>query len=42
MPKDNQPTVDDVTTTNTLEVWRDKLTREKRSASRPWPLACAE
>ena len=25
-----QPTVDDVTTTNTLEVWRDKLHRESR------------
>lgn len=26
-----QPTVDDVTTTNTLEVWRDKLHRESRA-----------
>ena len=25
-----QPTVDDVTTTNTVEVWRDKLAREDR------------
>ena len=30
-----QPTVDDVTTTNTLEVWRDKLTRETRCALHP-------
>ena len=28
-----QPTVDDVTTTNTLEVWRDKLNREERCAA---------
>ncbi|MDC0526311.1 hypothetical protein OAO87_04835 [bacterium] len=28
-----QPTVDDVTTTNTLEVWRDKLQREARCAA---------
>ena len=27
-----QPTVDEVTTTNTLEVWRDKLHREQRCA----------
>jgi len=36
-----QPTVDDVTTTNTLEVWRDKLAREDRRASDPPPGAQA-
>ena len=34
-----QPTVDDVTTTNTLEVWRDKLAREDRRAHPIPPLA---
>ena len=29
------PTVDEVTTTNTLDVWRDKLHRENR-AKREW------
>ena len=30
----NQPTVDDVTTTNTVDVWRNKLYREEQCVFR--------